>query len=109
MFAIFSSGTGTINCGTVESQDCDICKRKRRFYIILEYKYWSIYWIFNFLTNKQFSMHCTICGRNWELLGDEEPTIKEYPIPMIDRAGCLRGVIIFAIFLVLITIVELFF
>ena len=51
---------------------CDICQKERIFDTILKYKH------FGFLTDKQFSRHCSVCDQEWELIGDEALSLGDY-------------------------------
>ena len=99
---VWGSGGKVVNCGPVRSQHCDICEKERQFNLILEYQYWGIYWIFNFITEKHYSLLCNICSRGRKLDSEEvESHLEENPIPFMRRYGCLTLLGIIAVFWIL--------
>ena len=85
---IWGSGGDEINLGEVEKKYCETCERSRTFELQLEYRYWGIYWIFNFLTKKKYWILCEICSRGVEVEKDEvEPTLDKVSIPFMARYG----------------------
>ena len=87
---IWGSGGKVVNCGSAGSHHCEVCEKERQFNLILQYRYWGVYWIFNFITEKQYLLLCDICSRGWELNNEEvESDLEKVPIPFMRRYGCL--------------------
>lgn len=64
---VWGSGGKMVDCGPVRSQHCAICEKERQFNLILEYRYWGVYWIFNFITEKHYLLLCNVCSRGRKL------------------------------------------
>ena len=85
---IFGSGGNTANLGAVNHRHCETCEREREYSLFLQYRYWGLYWIFNFITNKKYWLLCEICNRGWELHSSEvEKHLKASAIPFMHRFG----------------------
>lgn len=85
---VWGSGGDIINFGTLKTQYCSICEQERPFHLILQYKYWGLYWIFNFVTEKRYFLLCEVCQRGWELDSNKvEKTLKSVPIPFMRQYG----------------------
>ena len=52
---VWGSGGKVVNCGAVRSEHCEVCEKERRFNLILQYRYWGVYWIFHFITVNQLT------------------------------------------------------
>lgn len=86
---VWGSGGDVVNCGAVRLQHCETCEKERQFNLVLQYRYWGVYWIFNFITEKQYLLLCDVCNRGWELDSSEvESNLNEVPIPFLHRYGC---------------------
>ena len=87
---VWGSGGSTINLGPLDTRRCDICEKDRPFDVILQYRYWGLYWIFNFMTQKKYLLLCDVCERGWELEANKiESSLKSAPIPFMRRYGLL--------------------
>ena len=87
---VWQSGGDTINLGTVEERNCNTCEKQRPFDLILQYRYWGFFWIFNMVTEKKYLLHCDVCHRGWQLDTQEtEETLETSPIPFMRRYGLL--------------------
>jgi hypothetical protein len=85
---IWGSGGNSVDLGAVEHRHCETCERERPFRVILQYRYAHLYWIFSWITEKQYSLLCDICSRGWKLnAADVEKTLPQNPIPFIRRWG----------------------
>lgn len=87
---IWNSGGDLVNLGTVEEKHCQVCEKDQSFGLILQYRYWGLYWIFNFVTKKQYTLVCDVCQRGWTLDKSEvEDNLDAVPIPFMRRFGLL--------------------
>ncbi len=104
---VWGSGGDVLNLGTIETRHCDICEKDRAFDLVLEYRYFGFYWIFNFVTRKKYLMLCSICQRGWELDAKKiESALKTQPVPFMRRFGCLVGIGVLALIIVLILLAD---
>lgn len=87
---VWGSGGDVVNLGVVEVTHCDVCEKDRAFNLILCYRYWGLYWVFNVVTEKKYMLVCDVCQRGWELDSSRvEEAIKSVPIPFMRRFGLL--------------------
>jgi len=84
----WGSSVRTIDLGPVGTQHCPICKEDRPFHLILQYKIWGLWWIFNRITYKKYMYVCSVCGHGWELESKKvEETIGDSHIPFMHKYG----------------------
>jgi hypothetical protein len=99
---IWGSGGDVVNLGVLETRHCEVCEKDRPFKIILQYRYWGLYWIFNVVTKKNYLLICDVCSRGWEIdAGKLEPQLTTVPIPFMRRYGILILIGIFGIIFLL--------
>ncbi len=85
---IWGTGGDCKNLGIVSHRHCETCEKSRPFDLVLEYRYWGLYWIFNFIVKKNYFVLCDICQRGWELHETEvEKRILNPPLPFMQRYG----------------------
>lgn len=85
---IWGSGGEMRDCGVAAHKNCETCEKERAFHVLLEYRYWGIYWIFNLITSRQYWLLCEICHRGWQLDRKEvEPELGQPNIPFMHRYG----------------------
>jgi len=85
---IWGTGGNAIDLGVVEHKHCEFCEKERPFKIFVQYRYAHIYWLFSWITQKQYLYLCDICGRGHQLDAKEvEKTLDKNPIPLIRRWG----------------------
>jgi tetratricopeptide (TPR) repeat protein len=90
MIVWWGSGENTVHLGTTEEKCCKVCEHDRPFNLILHYRYWGIYSIFNNVTQKNYMLVCDECQQENELDTREvEQTLESVPIPFMHRFGCL--------------------
>src|SRR5688572_22036918 len=64
---IWGSGGKTVDMGVVENKRCETCEKERPFKLMLGYRYAHLYYIFSWVTKKQYMLLCDVCQRGWEL------------------------------------------
>ena len=98
---VWRSGSDIVNIEAVESHYCEVCGTERPFHLVLQYKYWGLYWIFSFITKRQYLVVCEICNRGWELESKQiDRDMGKSSIPFMRRYGlvCLIiGIVVLAI------------
>jgi hypothetical protein len=106
---IWGSGGNNVDLGLVEHGYCETCQGQRAFRTLLQYRYAHIYWIFSWITRKQYFLLCEICNRGWTLNAmDVEKRISYNPIPFIRQWGWTFLVGLFVL-PVLLTMIGAFF
>ncbi|MBS1808749.1 MAG: hypothetical protein JST84_11200 [Acidobacteria bacterium] len=67
---------------------CETCERKRPFNVILQYRFAYLYYIFAWVTSKQYFLTCEVCQRGWKLNQKTvEANLEQNPIPFLHRYG----------------------
>ncbi len=64
---IFGSRGNVIDLGEVQTHHCPVCERERPFHIVLQYRYWHVWFLFALVTTKVYVLSCTVCGRGTQL------------------------------------------
>jgi hypothetical protein len=106
---IWGSGGNSVDLGGEEHRHCETCERERPFRVILQYRYAHLYWVFAWITQKQYSLLCNICSRGWQLNAEDvEKTLTQNPIPFMRRWGWTFLVGLFAIPFLFATIASVF-
>lgn len=99
---IFGSRGNVLDLGEVQTHHCPVCERERPFHIVLQYRYWHLWFLFALVTKKVYSMSCNICGRGTQLKPAEaEQFIGKSPIPFMHRWGLALLVGVVAVFVLL--------
>ena len=99
---IWGTGGDVVNLGVLDARQCDVCEKDRPFNIILQYRYFGFYWVFNCVTKKKYFLLCNVCNRGWEIdAGKLVLQLQKAPIPFMRRFGLLIliGVIVGLVFL----------
>ena len=85
---VWGSGGDTANLGAINHRHCETCEKQRPYSLFLQYRFWGLYWVFNFITQKKYWLLCEICTRGWELHSSEvEKHLAEPAIPFMRRYG----------------------
>ncbi len=94
---VFGSGGETLNLGVIESKHCETCDTVRPFIVLVQYRYWGLYWVFNFVTARKHFVVCDVCRRGAETPSQAlESRFRQAPIPFMRRYGLatLMGAIV---------------
>ncbi|SRR5579883_720818 len=87
---VFGSGGDVVHLGQGKTEPCPTCERERPFSLILQYSYEHVWYIFAFVSKKQYFYVCDICHRGAELdAAQVERELGRVPIPFMRRFGCL--------------------
>ncbi len=83
-------------------QFCPICEKERHFNLILVYRIWGLWWIFNNVTYKKYAAVCQVCGNGFELDGKKvEEAVGHSHIPFMHKYGLWLLLAFFAISFIL--------
>ena len=94
---VWGYGGDVLNLGTLETRSCPTCEKDRPFNVFLQYRYWGLYWVFNVVTQKKYSLLCQVCQRGWELDKGKMPdALMKAPIPFMRQFGLLLLIAIVA-------------
>lgn len=87
---IWNSGGDIVQLGYHETKYCETCEKTSSFNVILEYRYWGLYWLFNFVTSMKYLLVCEVCQRGVRLEKTEvKQKHKTASIPFMHKYGFL--------------------
>jgi hypothetical protein len=64
---IWGSKGGVADLGAHESKHCPICEKQRSFRLMLRYKVSHLWYVINWVSEKQYGMVCEVCNRGDDL------------------------------------------
>lgn len=77
-----------MNLGFLDERLCETCAKTQPFGLTLTYKYFHLYWIFRWVTKRQYWLVCPVCEHGWELeTKATEAALPKSSIPLWDRYG----------------------
>jgi hypothetical protein len=95
---IWGSRGQNVVLGVREHRDCEKCQTNRPFRLMLQYRYGHLYYVFRWVTQKQYFLACDVCKRGWKLDTKKvESDLKANPIPFGDRYGWAALLVIVAL------------
>lgn len=97
---VYGSGGGQAVMGDAGKHACPSCKQDGNFSARVNYKYFHIWYLFSFLTGREYIVQCDNCGHS---AGIDAATIKkQFPkdgIPFIRKRGWMLVAGVVAVFL----------
>jgi hypothetical protein len=85
---IWGSKGEVADLGPRESKQCPTCERERTFKLMLQYKVRHVWYVFKWITDKQYALVCDVCHRGQQLVTKTvEEKIGKPPIPFMSRWG----------------------
>ena len=89
---IWGSGGNTVRVAAVESKDCPTCGMERNFALYLQYRYAHLYYLFSWITRREYLVACDVCKRGHSVTREEMAAhLTEDPIPFLQRSGWKIG------------------
>lgn len=67
---VWGSREGVADLGPQESRHCPVCERERSFRLMLQYKVSHLWYIFKWVSSKQYAVVCDVCRRG-ETMGTQ--------------------------------------
>lgn len=87
---VFGTKSDTVRLSQVEPRHCQTCERERPFSLVLHYTYEHLWFIFAYVSKKQYMLLCDYCSQGQELEADQvEEQLGRVPIPFMHRFGCV--------------------
>ncbi|MEX2186142.1 MAG: hypothetical protein WD875_05075 [Pirellulales bacterium] len=87
---VWGSGGDVVHIGSIGEQECETCGQHRPFSIVLNYRYFGFYWVFNCVTERKYLAACDVCQHGWKLNPKEfQGELPPAPIPFMRRYGLL--------------------
>ena len=65
---VWGSRGGVADLGPQESRHCPVCERERSFRLMLQYKVSHVWYVFKWVSDKQYAMLCDVCHRGEKLV-----------------------------------------
>lgn len=62
MFVVWGSGGGRSAMGELPEETCQACGEKTARTAFVDFKYWHIWYLFSFLTGRDYQTACNACG-----------------------------------------------
>jgi len=85
---IWGSKGEVAELGVQDTRACPTCEKERPFKLALQYKVHHIWYLFKWVTQKQYMLVCDVCHRGAVLPAKEvEPKLAKNPIPVLSRYG----------------------
>lgn len=77
-----------VNLGSQGDKHCPVCERERPFHLMLQYTVHHVWYVFRWVSGKQYGAVCEVCQRGDKLdAKDVESRLKKSPIPFGARWG----------------------
>lgn len=65
---VWGSRGGVADLGPQESRHCPVCERERSFRLMLQYKVSHVWYVFKWVSDKQYAVVCDVCRRGEKLV-----------------------------------------
>jgi hypothetical protein len=62
---IWGTGGKHLDLGKVNHQHCETCGAHRDYHLMLNYRYFHLYWFMTVVTKREYFILCQICSRGW--------------------------------------------
>jgi hypothetical protein len=85
---IWGSKGEAVNLGPQASRHCPTCEKERPFHVMLQYTVRHFWYVFKWVTGKQYALVCDVCQRGSQLDAKAvESKLAKSPIPFGTRWG----------------------
>lgn len=71
MFFIWGSGGGRSEEGNIGIHQCEVCNNQAQFNAAIYYRYFHFWYIFSFLTSRQYIYECSHCSNGYRVKAAE--------------------------------------
>jgi hypothetical protein len=65
---VWGSKVGVADLGQQEGRHCPVCERERGFRLMLQYKVSHLWYVFKWVSDKQYALVCDVCRRGEKLV-----------------------------------------
>jgi hypothetical protein len=65
---VWGSRGGVADLGPQESRHCPVCEKERSFRLMLQYKVSHVWYVFKWVSHKQYAVVCDVCHRGEKLV-----------------------------------------
>ena len=65
---VWGSKSGVADLGSQGSRHCPVCERERSFRLMLQYKISHLWYVFKWVSEKQYAVVCEVCQRGEKLV-----------------------------------------
>ena len=85
---VWGSKGEVADLGAQGQRHCPTCEKERTFKLLLQYKVSHIWYIFKWVSGKQYAVVCDVCQRGEKLVAKAvEAKLGKSPIPFMSRFG----------------------
>lgn len=98
MFFIWGTGGGRSDEGNIGIHQCEVCNNQAQFNAAVYYRYFHFWYIFSFLTSRQYIYECSHCSNGYSIKAAEFK--KNFPknhIPFFRKFSWLICLVIIAV------------
>lgn len=92
----WGSKSGVVDLGQQQSRHCPACEKERNFRLMLQYKVRHVWYVFKWVSDKQYAMVCDVCHRGEKLATQAvEATLGSPRIPTASSRAWMAAVAVF--------------
>jgi hypothetical protein len=85
---VWGSGRKQVRLRAAGTKSCTNCGTDRSFSVKLHYAYAHVYYLFSWITRRDYLLVCDVCSHSQTLTRpDAEAGLSEDPIPFLERSG----------------------
>jgi len=104
---VWGSGRKQVRLRAAGTKPCTNCGMERSFSVKLHYAYAHLYYLFSWITRREYLSVCDVCSRGHAMSRqDAEAGLTEDPIPFLERSGWKIGAGILAAMAALLTVMP---
>lgn len=102
-------GGNELDLGPVHPQDCEVCQKEQLFHLLLVYRYEHLFRLFGNVRSQSYVLVCDVCKTSFRIPKDvawKLGRLKQNPIPIHKRFGCLFLLLVIIVLAVIGLILE---
>lgn len=85
---VWGTRGNSLDLGPVKEDSCSTCGVRRPFHAYLAYRWFHLYWVFAFITERKYMILCQVCKRGSVVDAHQiEALHREIKIPFMRRYG----------------------
>ena len=88
MLYIWGSGGDRVVAASAGSRECAVCNSVQPFELVVDYRYFHVWYLLSWVTSRKHAFACTRCGNGTPAERAEyAPLLQKDPIPFLRRRG----------------------
>lgn len=89
---IWGRGSAGVRVAAAGNNDCPYCETEKPYSVYLNYRYAHLYYLFSWITQREYVRACDNCRRGKVLSRDEVKALAAVdPVPWLQRSGWMIG------------------